>query len=544
MEVLDQEKFRSLGLPADDPFTAHLEKLISQNEAFIEEEPEATYIRLKGAEERLWIKASESLAALADSVNLEAGADPGHWCGTADVEPDFSLETVSDANKLRSKSKYYLGSTIVNVVFLSSPNVTWKPGQQSTFISQMMNTGHAILNRVGRNDGLPFPKHEFRVTSEDFSFAIDPPVVPVRNPKDPSKISYDDIGVNIKAYLKHKSVYHGDVYNVNNYPRQPDVLQALHELINLLRDKYEKDWGYLVFVVPDPLNKGREHAFPESGFMVLFDKSPTKVHPWTVAHEALHMYGAKDESVDSPKTPEKINACRARTGGLYDVPNTNCETADGNGCIMSSYLHDPKVIARERVCTVTALQLSLTIGPDGVYKPINDFALNLYDLNDNYFKYEGGVFLLSDAIRKNRQVLVQVEGSSKMNPVFSGHGPEGDLRTIVGADHLLPAHPFSCAIAKWVSIDGTYHSPWFYIGKGGQWLTAPFTAHLVFNINDSKRNFGDNSGRMRISVWSRLSSNNGPAYVQKAIWPNDAIALFSNVSRLATFAELGIAEPE
>ncbi|HEY0065773.1 MAG TPA: hypothetical protein VGB46_00370 [Flavisolibacter sp.] len=546
MDTINPEQFRNLSLPADEPVTAHLETLISENETFLEEEAEATYIRLKGAEERIWVKTSDSVPALPEedaSFLAMAGANSS-FCGTSDILPHFFLESISSSDKLRVKSKYYLGSTIVHVVFLSSPRVVWTAARKAAFLRDIMDEGHRILNRAARNDGQPFPKHNFVMTAEEFSMGTDPAVVPIITPVPgaPPKRSYDEIGINIKAYLKHKSVYHGNVNDYRGYASQPEVLQAFYEFVNLLRDNYNTEWGYLVFVVPDPGSNGRAHAAPLPGFMVMFERP--KIYPWTAAHETLHMFGAADEYVDDDRNPDHVNGCRIRRAGLYDIVNSNCQTPDGNKCLMSKALNDTTAIWRERICTVTAQQLSLIPEPDGKYKPVNDFAVHTYEIRDNFFKFEGGVFLVSDVIRKNRHVWVHVEGKSKMNPAYFEHGPEGDLKTIVGQDHLLPGRPFSCVVGKWVSLDGTYHSPWFYVGKGDQWFQAPFPGYFVFNINDSKRNWGDNSGYMKVTLWSKLPDNCGPVFVPKNIWPAGAAALPAIESRFATFEEAGITGPD
>lgn len=540
MEKINLEKFRSLGLPADDPYTAHLEKLISQNEAYLEEEAEATYIRLKGAEEKIWIKTSDSVPESSqEDAAFYALANGGRpRCGTSEAAPDFSFKSISSTDKLRSKSKYYLGKTVVNTIFLSGPGLLWTPERKAAFMRDMMYAGFNILNRTSRNDRRPFPKHQFVPLWEEFSYAVDPAVVPIQDAKDPKIFYWDNIGLNIKAYLRHKSVYHGNVNDTRGYASQPEVLQALYEFVNLLRDKYEADWGYLVFVVPDALDKGREHAYAFPGFMVLFEKPA--VYPWVVAHEILHMYGADDEYIDNP-TPDRIAACRSRQGGLYDVTNANCETT--HDCIMSRGMLDTKNSWRERICTVSVQQLSLIDEADGSYKPVKDFAVHTYEITNDLFKYEEGVFLVSDVIRRNRHLWVHVEGKAKMNPLYFEHGPEGDLKTIVGQDHLLPGRPFGCAVAKWVSIDGTYRSPWFYIGKGEQWFLAPFTGYLVFNINDSRRNWGDNSGNMKVTLWSKLTDNYGTVFVPKPIWPRGATSLHAVESRFTTLAEAEIMGP-
>jgi hypothetical protein len=544
MDTINLEQFRNLSLPAEEPVTAHLETLIAENETFLEEEAEATYIRLNGAEERIWVKTSDSIPGTPeeDAAFVSASED-SFFSDASDSDEAFFLENISSSDKLRMKSKYYLGSTIVNVVFLSGPKVQWTPARKAAFLKDMMDQGHQILNRVGRNDGKPFPKHKFVMTSEEFSAATDPAIVPITTTGAGGATvrSYDALGVNVKAYLKHKSVYNGSLNDNQSYHTQPAVLQACYEYVNLLRDKYNTDWGYLVFVVPDPGSKGRAHARAVPGFLVLFERPA--IYPWTVSHEALHMYGAADEYVDNPTDTSQVSSCRIRRVGLYDVHNTNCETPDGNKCMMSAALRNTTAVWRERVCTVTAEQLSLIQEADGSYKPEKDFAVHTYEITDTLFNYEGGVFLVSDVIRKNKSVWVQVTGNAKMNHFYSEHGPEGDLKTIVGQDHLLPGRPFQCVIAKWVSIDGTNHSAWFHVGKGEQWFKAPFTAYLVFNVNDKTKTFNDNSGYMKVALWSKLTDNYGPVFVLKNIWPSAATAIHAVELKVTTFTEAGMTEP-
>lgn len=479
-----------------------LKGIMENHETELELTNEATYLKIKGRTEKVWIETNEH-------IQRSVGGESDLPCATSEVEDLLSERTISKAAKVQHKSKYFLGSTIVNVVFLSGPKATWTKARKAAFTRDMIDDGHTILNRVIRNDTLPMPVHSFVVTTEEFNYSKDPVVVPVVDPADPKKRDYSPIGVNIKSYLKSKGVYDGNVNDVKSYANQPEVLQAFYEHVNELRDTYSTDWGYLVFVIPDSMGKGRAHAKSRPGFFVLFEK-PT-VYPWTTAHETLHMFGAGDEYVNDPTDADQITKCRSGIRGLYDIPNSNCATSEGNKCMMSGALRG--TTWRENLCTVSARQLSLIKTDKDEYQPNNDYVYHKYSMRDGHFKNERGILFNSDVIRKNRRVWIKVDGKSKMHPWYNEHGPEGDTNTIVGSDHLLSGHAFSCVIGRWVSLDGKKKGNWFYVGAGGAWFTAPYTGYFQWNINDKKSNFNDNSGNMNVHLWTKLPDNYGPVFV-------------------------------
>lgn len=413
-----------------------------------------------------------------------------HCCNPETVDGRY----ISDEMKLRSRTKYLLGSCAVYVLFTESSSNQWTDTRKATMRNKI-DSGLALLRNVPRktNPAQTLANIIFQRNSMEEATSASP-----WNPLDACpNARNDNLQRNLRYFLRNEGFYNGEVDKVVSGYKDPELKQALWEFNNAQRDRLGTDWAMLIVVIPNPLAGAADcgWASQELG-MVVLSEYPADVNN-VIAHETAHLFGPLDEYPGGPVNDP---------AGLYGVPNTNVGQPASVGCLM-----------RERtashVCEVTWNQLGLQQKSSGAWVAPSDRAFIRYEMDDNGFRYEGGIILVSDTIRSGGTLNIVVSGQSKMNPMYNPHGPDGDAATIVGSDHLLPQYPFSCVIGRWLSLDGSRTTPWFRVGSGGS-FTAPFQAYFVFNVNDKKGGFGDNSGKMTLELTAKLTEQMGAPWVR------------------------------
>lgn len=405
----------------------------------------------------------------------------------------FSSRMPGD-NKLKWRSKYLAGSCVVYVAFLNGPTIHFKNDPHGKRIPNFIgniNTSLANINALKRNDGQPFSHTKFTTISDGYAHDTDVDVPPGI-----------EVIKNIKQFLHKKGYFSGTIDTNQTW----DFLQSLQNFMNNLRDYYNTDWG--IFLV---CNAGNARCWADAspyGMAYLSEQNPYL--PQTTLHEILHLFGASDEY---PSAKD----CDTQPYGWYDAGNYNCSTNEGKfNCMMGNYKDPIAFTGKGKICKATAEQLSLIDWNGTTFRPQREKIVHVYNLKEEHLKSNIGTWLTADLIRKDGSVEVSVKGSTKMNPWYNAHGPEGDLKTIVGSDHLLPGEPFSCAIGRWRSFDGKNVTPWMKVGSGGV-LKAPYTGFFTIAVNDKKDNFGDNSGYLDVTLKSLLRDNYGPCFV----YPNN-----------------------
>lgn len=401
---------------------------------------------------------------------------------------------ISDQMKLRSRTKFLIGTCAVHVLFTESAGNQWDINRKNAFLAKV-DGGLARLRGLPRKSNpaqnlgsISFLRNAGEQTTSQSPW----------NPLEGCPNNNNDkLQRNIRHFLKEKGFYRGPTDRVVQGYNDPELKQSLWEFNNDQRDRLNTDWAMLIVVVPNPGAGAPDcgWASQELGIVVM-SEYPSDVEN-VIAHETSHLFGPLDEYKGGPvNTP----------AGLYNVPNVNVDTPASVGCLM-----------RERkalhVCEVTWNQLGLQQNSAGGWVAVNDRAFQQYEMNDNGFRYEGGIILTSGMIRRGGALTVEVSGQSKMHPLYNPHGPDGDAGTIVGSDHLVPNQPFSCVIGRWLSLDGKQSSGWFRVGSSSTHV-APFPAYFVFNVNDKKGNFSDNSGQMTIKLTAKLRDHLGEPWVR------------------------------
>ena len=450
---------------------------------------------------------------LTRSCNVDDIIDCGY-----EQDSEISSQYINNIDKLRKTTKYFLGSTYVKVVYLSGPTDPWTESRKLDFYNNVIRKGRDIFKRIKHYpNGTLLPKHQFKLDNTlDESISQYPPPL--------GSADRHEVTRNIKQVLADKGYYSGDISVGGDIIRQNDTKQELYEYLNDLRDDNNTDWSLIVFAIAKSSTNSETAWASHSkvpSFVVIHENE--KNEDWTLAHEILHAFGANDEG----------GSClTSYTGGLYDIPNINCNTPASDQCIM-------KKRRRIEICDQSWRQLSLILTDTNEYLPQKDFSHNLYNLTKlSYFRSQVGVRLISDIIRPKRKLYISVSGKSKMHPWYNEHGPDGDSNTIVGSDHLLPNQPFSCVIGRWKSVDGSQYSDWFYVGSGNKWFTAPnYRAYFIWGINDKINNFSDNSGNMDVHLYAALPDQCGRIYQDSSLSKSsteipDLEALKSKIGKL------------
>jgi hypothetical protein len=464
----------------------HLQAEVKSSQRHEDDASAFTVTTLNDREEMIWEQ--ERFPEEADFLPAvdRGGVMP---CATTEIKRQMKMASrMPSDDKLKWRSKYLAGSCVVYVAFLNGPTVNFKTNEKAR-IQTLLTAINGSLNRINnlkRNDGQAFSKTTFTTVCDGVAYDTDVDIPP----------GFDVIR-NVKQFLTKKKYYSGTIDAV----RTPVFLQSMQNFVNDLRDYYRTDWG-IFLVCNASANRCWADASP-MGMAYISEKE--KYLSDMILHEILHLFGTSDEYPPSKD-------CDTSPYGWYDTGNYNCATPEGNlNCMMGNYT-EAKFTGKDKICKATAEQLSLVDFNGTTFKPQRDKIVHVYNLKDNVMRSNNGSWLSGDVIRQGGYAEVSITGSTKMHPWYNPHGPEGDLNTIVGNDHLLPGKPFSCAVGRWRSLNGTKFSDWFHIGAGGK-FQAPFTGFFTVAVNDKLDSYGDNSGYLDVTLKSLLKDNYGAPFV-------------------------------
>lgn len=445
-------------------------------------------------------------------------------CESASFLHDVNMRVVNDNDKLRIRSKYFLGSCAVQIVFLTGPNNSWTT-QAKSVMEKKIKDGVNYLKTytLQSNPTQTLPNMNFVFNNN--------PIESYCN-TDPTDCfaKGDKIQLNVKKFLSDYGYFSGNMNSISEGWKENDCLQALYDYNNDQRDNANTDWAFLVFVIPyisTIIMQEVAWASEKLGLMVITDMKTDQ--DWVVSHETGHLFGPLDKSSGYCPNPSE-------GAGMYKIQNSNCGTTNAWNCFMGER-------NMKTVCDVTLNQLSLQKNSMGEYIAEKDFSVNTYVMGDSQIQEQNGVILSGDVIRKGKSVYITCDGNTKMHPWYNAHGPEGDVNTIVGSDHMLPSYAFSCVIGRFISVDGKHMTNWFYVGKGGQWFTTPFRGFFVFGINDKLGSYKDNSGKITIELKTRIKDQLGALWQWKMTRKNEIAIAESTELMIVNDTELASTYP-